>query len=58
MLDAYIIDRIRRERDQSERRNSQLPLHIEPPPERKPAPPPQPQREDPEHGSVVIDFQL
>lgn len=59
MLDAYIIDRIRRERDRSQRRNSQVPLHIEDPQnERRPAPKPQPKHEDPERGSTVIDFHL
>ena len=31
MLDAYIIDRIRREREQIQRRNTQVPLYIENP---------------------------
>lgn len=58
MLDAYIIDRIRREREQE--RDVRIPLHIEPPP------PPDPRAEDDERGeetddggnrgSVVIDF--
>jgi len=61
MLDAYIIDRIRREREQD--RDDRIPLHIEPPP------PPDPRADDDEsgddadrndgggkRGSVVIDF--
>ncbi len=59
MLDAYIIDRIRQERDRSQRRNSQIPLHIdELPAERRPAPKPEPRHDDPERGSIVVDFHL
>jgi hypothetical protein len=61
MLDAYIIDRIRRERerDRARHRDGRVPLHIEPP-----RVPPQdedrPSREgdQPERGSVIIDFQV
>ena len=57
MLDAYIIDRIRREQEENERRQ-QIPLHIERQP---PEPPPTEQdrddRTDP-RGSVVVDFHL
>lgn len=60
MLDAYIIDRIRREREQSEQRDARLPLPLED------RPYPEPPRQTPDHddkpteerGSVVIDFQL
>ena len=58
MLDAYIIDRIRRERDQSQRRNSQVPLHIDNSLPEPPPPRPRPRSEERERGSVVIDFQL
>ena len=57
MLDAYIIDRIRREQEESPRRQ-QIPLHIERPP---PEPvPPEDHRDDTTdpRGSVVIDYQL
>ncbi|MBX2798125.1 MAG: hypothetical protein KTR31_10660 [Myxococcales bacterium] len=59
MLDAYIIDRIRRDRENAQRRNAQLPLHIEDP-NRTPVPPTRRRndKEDPERGSVVIDFKL
>jgi len=56
MLDAYIIERIRREREQRRRNGAQIPLHIEPPPpdrgrERKD------KREDgPDRGTTIVDF--
>ena len=57
MLDSFIIDRIRRERER-EREIGQIPLRIERPPSR----PPPDERPEPEvelpRGSVVIDFQL
>lgn len=55
MLDAYIIDRIRREREQS-RKGAQVPLHIEVP--RPPPPPENREREEDrgDRGSTVIDF--
>jgi hypothetical protein len=59
MLDAYIIDRIRQERADRLRRESQIPLHIETP--RVPLEPDhrQTDRDTPsERGSVVIDFQV
>ncbi len=57
MLDAYIIDRIRREQEEDQRRQ-QVPLQIE----RRPADAPQApderdDRTDP-RGATVIDFQL
>ncbi len=58
MLDAYIIDRIRREREQEHRRGGRVPLHIDD----RPAPPRK--RDDdtaedrPERGSVIIDYGL
>ena len=57
MLDAYIIDRIRREREERRKDEAFVPLRIE-------APRAQPEPEDttnepaPERGSVVIDFNL
>ncbi len=57
MLDAYIIDRIRREQEESQRRQ-QVPLHIErPPPEPVQPDEDRDDRHDP-RGSVVIDFHL
>jgi hypothetical protein len=58
MLDAYIIDRIRRERDRErERDGGFIPLHIEIPP--PPAIPPREEREEEsDRGSVIIDFQV
>lgn len=61
MLDAYIIDQIRREREQEDRREgSQIPLYIEdidrPDSPRKPKPEKAPERSD--RGSVDIDFQV
>ena len=60
MLDAYIIDRIRREREKESRDGALIPLHIE-----TPRPPPgaehRGENEDdhaPERGSVIIDFQV
>ncbi len=55
MLDAYIIDRIRRERELEQREGAFIPLHIE-----VPQPPPlQPAEEverEPERGAIIIDF--
>ncbi|MEZ4321059.1 MAG: hypothetical protein R3F61_26505 [Myxococcota bacterium] len=59
MLDAYIIDRIRREREKESRDGALVPLHIEvprPPPSAEP--PPEDRDEKQERGSVIIDFQL
>lgn len=59
MLDSYIIDRIRREREQQERAH-QIPLRIErqPPPYRPPPESVEPARDAPKRGSIVIDFRL
>ena len=58
MLDAYIIDRIRKEREAREQQDRRIPLYIENHVER----PPEDQREKPkeegERGSVIIDFQV
>lgn len=61
MLDAYIIDRIRREREQ-ERKESGIPLRIE----RQPPPPPDRRDDrtdevpdsDGDPGGSVIDYRL
>ncbi len=60
MLDSFIIDRIRREREQRERDEARRPLQIE-----RPMPPPpqaerpqRPREEDSPRGSVVIDFRV
>ena len=60
MLDAYIIDRIRRERDRDREEGAFVPLRIEPPPTAPTrVPPPEARRDDEnERGSVVIDFTL
>ena len=58
MLDAYIIERIRREQEERSRNSASVPLHIEVP---KPSPPSIPTEEDNEpgdRGSVDIDFQM
>ena len=61
MLDAYIIERIRRERERVREQDGRVPLHIEPPrppaeqTDRRPV-------EDvpgrPDRGSIVVDFHL
>lgn len=57
MLDAYIIDRIRREREAEQQRGAVIPLHIETP---EPRPEVRKERpvEDEDHGSTVIDYKL
>jgi hypothetical protein len=59
MLDAYIIDRIRREQERSQQRDSRLPLHIDNG-QRPPEPPRRDREPEPpsDRGSVVIDFHL
>jgi hypothetical protein len=61
MLDAYIIDRIRRERERARQKDYGVPLHIEPP--RGPDLPDEPferrrEEEEPKRGSIVIDFSI
>ena len=57
MLDAYIIERIRRDQDIARPRNSQIPLYIDDaPPLEKERREPEPQSE--ENGSEVVDFHL
>ena len=55
MLDAWTIDRIRREKAEREREAERLPLHQEPPP--PPEKPPKAERK-PERGIVDIDFDI
>jgi hypothetical protein len=61
VLDSFIIDRIRRERERA-RESAYVPLRIEPPPPPSRLPDDErdrSERESPaERGSVVIDFQL
>jgi hypothetical protein len=59
MLDAYIIDRIRRERrqEQEKRDGAFVPLHIEVPRDDRPPEDP-PDRDDPDRGTTTIDFRL
>ena len=59
MLDAWTIDRIRREKAEREREAERLPLHQEPPP--PPEKPPKAERKPerkPERGIVDIDFDI
>lgn len=54
MLDAFIIDRIRREQERARQKDARLPLHIEDRP--RPPPAPEDDRKEPDRGSVVIDY--
>jgi hypothetical protein len=56
VLDAYIIDRIRRERERREERSrAQTPLHVpEPPPDA----PERGQRRQDEDGEAVVDYRI
>ncbi|MCA9572942.1 MAG: hypothetical protein KC656_34130 [Myxococcales bacterium] len=58
MLDAYIIDRIQKERSREQQRDGAfIPLHIEVPrEEREPDLPPREEEQD--RGSTQIDFRL
>ena len=59
MLDAYIVDRIRREREADQGKGSFIPLYIEVPRERVPMSHEECEREEAEErGSAVIDFNL
>ncbi len=61
MLDAYIVERIRRERErESERDGAFIPLRIEVPDVKEDAPVPvvKKKEEEEDRGSVVIDFNL
>lgn len=59
MLDAYIIDRIRKEREEERaRRSGYQPLHIErAPPVHRPAESDE-QPDETDRGEVVIDYRL
>ena len=57
MLDAYIIERIRRERDAERNEGNFVPLRIEVPREPPPLAPDEKEPED-ERGSIIIDFNL
>lgn len=58
MLDAYIIERIRRERDTDRQRGAVVPLHIEVPrPTPESADESRDDRKD-DRGSTVVDYQL
>ena len=58
MLDAYIIERIRRQREER-RDGDQVPLRIEVPQEQVPTPDRDRDEEDrPNRGTVIIDFQF
>ena len=57
MLDAYIIERIRRERDNDRQRGAVIPLHIEVPRPTPDASDDKPE-EDHDRGTVVVDYQL
>ncbi|MBN1335821.1 MAG: hypothetical protein JXB39_07650 [Deltaproteobacteria bacterium] len=56
MLDAFIIERIRRERE--ERRDGRLPIHVEVPamPEQEPLPTEQPEPAD--RGVVIVEDRI
>jgi hypothetical protein len=62
MLDAYIVDRMRREKERAKARETRVPLSIEPPPPpdardlERPAE--ESENDRPKRGVVVIDFSL
>jgi hypothetical protein len=56
MLDAYIIERIRREREQRRRNGVQIPLHIEPPPPDTGREGKEKREEAPGRGTTIVDF--
>ena len=55
MLDAYIVDRLRRKQEQARQKDARIPLYIDERP-----PPPRPREDErkdaPERGSTVIDY--
>lgn len=60
MLDAYIIDRIRREQERTQQIDRRIPLRIENP---RPRPPETEERSEPERprddrGSVTVDYSV
>lgn len=58
MLDAYIIDRIRKEKERREQHDRRIPLHIENHVERPAEREDRDRHEEGERGSVIIDFQV
>jgi hypothetical protein len=56
MLDAYIIERIRREREIQHEQGTLVPLHIDVPQQRPRKE--KPERRDDEVGSTIVDYQL
>lgn len=56
MLDAFIIDRIRREKDK--RKDDRPVLHIEVPPSHPDAEPQRPRPQDEERGIIEVDFTI
>ena len=56
MLDAYIIERIRREQARRKRNGAQIPLHIEPPPPDRGREPQDKRDDTPDRGTTVVDF--
>ena len=62
MLDAYIVDRMRREKERAKARETRVPLSIEPPPPPDARDLERPQEENendrPKRGVVVVDFTL
>ena len=57
MLDAYIIERIRKDQENNRSRGALIPLRIEQP-RQQPREPEPSEDEVEDRGSVVIDFQL
>lgn len=58
MLDAYIIERIRKERENNQQRGALIPLRIETP-RYEPAPEEEaPTTDESDRGSIVVDFHL
>lgn len=58
MLDAYIIERIRREKEDPSKRGVQRAQIEAPRPERRPPPPSQEEEPVRERGVVIIDFNI
>jgi hypothetical protein len=62
MLDAWIIERLERERERAKGKDSRIPLSIEPPPHHVPDEIDRRREEDerdrPKRGVVVIDFRM
>jgi hypothetical protein len=60
MLDAWIIERLEKERERTRGKDSRIPISIEPPPHHVPTdvdrPPEEEERDRPKRGVVVIDF--